>query len=221
MLAYSEDGSAIEIGVLGREGIVGLPLVFGTGHVSMLAYSEDGSAIEIGVVGREGIVGLPLVFGDNTGDCEAMVQNAGTALRMDAGGFRTELDRTPACRSLLLRAALFQHRWVARTAVCNGRHTTDQRLARWLLIAHDRAESDGFAMTHEFLAMMLGVRRAGVTVVMGQFQKAGLIHDERGRMEVRDRAGLETLTCECYGVARRALEHLLGSQSGKQRLRCN
>jgi CRP-like cAMP-binding protein len=191
-----------------------------TGFVSLLAYSEDGSALEVGVVGCEGMVGMPLVFGDNSDDCEAMVQNSGTALRMDAAAFREEVNHTSAFRTLVLRAALFQHRQVARTAVCNGRHTTDQRLARWLLVAHDRSEGDAFPITHEFLANMLGVRRAGVTVAAGQLQDAGLIRYERGQVEVTDRAGLEARTCECYGVTRRALDRLLGADAVKGDLRC-
>jgi CRP-like cAMP-binding protein len=187
-----------------------------TGYVSMLAYLAKGDVIEVGVVGNEGIVGLPVLLGDDNDDCEAMVQNPGTALRMDAAALRAELDRTPAFRTLLLRSALFQHRQVVRTAACNGRHHTDQRLARWLLIAHDRAEGGSFAMTHEFLAMMLGVRRAGITVAAGQFQEEGLIRYERGRIEVTDRPGLEAAACECYGVARRALDQLFGSNAGRR-----
>ena len=106
--------------------------------------------------------------------------------------FREELERTPAFRDLLLRYALVHHGQVARTAACNGRHHTEERLARWLLIAHDRAEGDGFPMTHELLSMMLGVRRAGVTVAAGALQRAGLIRYERGRIEVTDRPGLES-----------------------------
>ena len=191
------------------------------GYVSMLAYLGKGDAIEVGVVGNEGMVGLPVLLGDDSDDCEAMVQNPGTALRMDAAAFRAELDRTPAFQSLLLRSAMFQHKQVARTAACNGRHHTDQRLARWLLIAHDRAEGGSFAMTHEFLSTMLGVRRAGITIAAGQFQAAGLIHYERGRMEVTDRSGLEAVACECYGVARRALDHLFGSKAEAQSFRCD
>jgi CRP-like cAMP-binding protein len=115
---------------------------------------------------------------------------------------------------LLLRYALVHHGQVARTAACNGRHHTDQRLARWLLMAHDRSEGDGFPMTHEFLSMMLGVRRAGVTVAAGLLSKAGFIRYERGRMEVTDRPGLESAACECYGVARRASDALLGREPG-------
>ncbi len=122
--------------------------------------------------------------------------------------------RVPAFRTLLLRYALVHHGQVARTAACNGRHHTDQRLARWLLMAHDRARTDEFPMTHEFLAMMLGVRRAGVTVAAGLLQRAGLVRYERGCVEVTDRPGLESAACECYGVVRRASDILLGEAYG-------
>jgi CRP-like cAMP-binding protein len=143
-----------------------------------------------------------------------MVQCPGTALRMDAAAFRGELGHTPALRTLLLRYALVHHGQVARTAACNGRHHTEQRLARWLLMAHDRAEGDAFPMTHEFLSMMLGVRRAGVTVAAGVLQRAGFIRYDRGRMKVTDRPGLEAASCECYGVVRRAYDRLLGPPPG-------
>jgi CRP-like cAMP-binding protein len=108
----------------------------------------------------------------------------------------------------LLRYALVHQSQVARTAACNGRHQTEQRLARWLLMAHDRIEGDSFPMTHEFLAMMLGLRRAGVTMAAGLLQKAGLISYERGRMAVIDRPGLENVSCECYGIVRRTTDRL-------------
>jgi CRP-like cAMP-binding protein len=121
------------------------------------------------------------------------------------------LEGVPALRRLLLRYALVHHGQVARTAACNGRHHTDQRLARWLLMAHDRTTgNDEFPMTHEFLSMMLGVRRAGVTMAAGQLQKAGFIRYERGCIEVTDRPGLESAACECYGIVRRACDALLG-----------
>ena len=180
------------------------------GYVSMLATLEDGDAAEVGLVGREGVVGLPVLLGAEFDDIEAMVQNPGTALRMGTAAFREELDRLPAFRTLLLRYALVHHSQVARTAACNGRHHTDQRLARWLLMAHDRAREDEFPMTHEFLSMMLGVRRAGITVAAGQLQKAGFIRYERGCIEVTDRPGLESAACGCYGVVRRACDALLG-----------
>jgi CRP-like cAMP-binding protein len=181
-----------------------------TGYVSAVAYMEDGDAAEVGLIGQEGMVGLPVLLEADSDDIETMVQSPGTALRMDAAAFRAELDRAPAFRTILLRYALVHHGQVARTAACNGRHHTDQRLARWLLMAHDRVKEDEFPMTHEFLAMMLGVRRAGVTIAAGQLQKAGFIRYERGCIEVTDRPGLESAACECYGIVRRAQDRLLG-----------
>jgi CRP-like cAMP-binding protein len=185
-----------------------------TGWVSLLAYLEDGDAAEVGLAGREGFVGLPVLLGADHDDLEAMVQAPGTALRMEVGAFRDLLERIPAFRALLLRYALVHHGQVARTAACNGRHHTDQRLARWLLMAHDRARTDEFPMTHEFLSMMLGIRRAGITVAAGQLQKAGFITYDRGCIQVTDRPGLESAACECYGVARRARDSLIGSPEG-------
>ena len=117
------------------------------------------------------------------------MQNPGTGLRIDTAAFWEELEHVPALRVLLLRYALVHHGQVARTAACNGRHHTEQRLARWLLMAHDRVEGDDYPMTHEFLGLMLGVRRAGITIAAGQLQKAGLIQYDRGRIEVTDRSG--------------------------------
>ena len=185
-----------------------------TGWASMLATLEDGDAAEVGVIGYEGMIGLPVLLGADRDDIEAMVQCPGTALRIEAAAFREELERTPAFRDLLLRYALVHHGQVARTAACNGRHHTEERLARWLLIAHDRAEVDDLPMTHELLSMMLGVRRAGVTVAAGALQRAGLIRYERGRIQITDRPGLEAAACECYGIARRAQDRLLGLPAG-------
>ncbi|WP_043344372.1 Crp/Fnr family transcriptional regulator [Belnapia moabensis] len=185
-----------------------------TGWASMLAYMEDGDAAEVGLIGREGFIGLPVLLGADHDDIEAMVQGPGTALRMDARAFRQELQRLPALHDLLLRYALVHHGQVARTAACNGRHHTDQRLARWLLMGHDRAEGDEYPMTHEFLSMMLGVRRAGVTVSAGALQKAGHIQYGRGRITITDRPGLESVACECYGMVRRAHDSLFGLSEG-------
>jgi len=186
-----------------------------TGYVSMIAYMEDGDGAEVGLIGNEGMVGLPVLLGADNDDIEAMVQSPGTALTIETQAFRRILDELPAFRTLLLRYALVHHGQVARTAACNGRHHTDQRLARWLLMAHDRSEGDEFPMTHEFLSMMLGVRRAGITVAAGQLQKAGYLRYERGRITVTDRAGLEAATCECYGIVRRSYERMLGPATGR------
>jgi CRP-like cAMP-binding protein len=175
---------------------------------------EDGDAAEVGLVGCEGMVGLPLLLGAECDDIEAMVQGPGTALRMDAQAFREALEGIPGFRTLLLRYALVHHGQVARTAACNGRHHIDDRLARWLLMAHDRAEGDEYPMTHEFLSMMLGVRRAGITVAAGVLQKADFIRYQRGCIEVTDRSGLESVACECYGIIRRSQDQLLGLPAG-------
>jgi CRP-like cAMP-binding protein len=187
-----------------------------TGFVSMLASMEDGDAAEVGLIGREGMVGLPVLLGADRAGLEGMVQAPGHALRMDTSAFCEALDRFPALRTLLLRYALVHHGQVARTAACNGRHHTEQRLARWLLMTHDRAEGDSFPMTHEFLGLMLGVRRAGITIAAGLLQKAGFIHYARGQMEITDRAGLESVACECYGIVRHAQDQLLGLPPGSR-----
>ncbi|MBC4018835.1 Crp/Fnr family transcriptional regulator, partial [Siccirubricoccus deserti] len=108
---------------------------------------------------------------------------------------------------------------VSQTAACNGRHHIEDRLARWLLMAHDRSEGAAFPMTHEFLSMMLGVRRAGISVAAGILQKAGLIEYAHGRMEITDRPGLEAASCECYGAVRRTCDRLL-EQPGSVKAPC-
>ncbi|WP_424140600.1 Crp/Fnr family transcriptional regulator [Roseomonas chloroacetimidivorans] len=183
---------------------------------SMLAYTEDGDAAEVGMIGRDGMVGLALLAGEDGGDdLEAMVQGPGTALRMEAGAFRAALDRFPPFRALL-RYGHVHHGQVARTAACNARHGIEQRLARWLLMSHDRVEGDAFPMTHDFLGLMLGVRRAGISVAAGLLQRAGMIRYAGGRMEVTDRPGLESVSCECYGMVRRASDRLLGLSPGER-----
>jgi CRP-like cAMP-binding protein len=181
-----------------------------TGMVSMLVTLEDGDQIEAGIVGPEGMVGLPLVLGDSRSLTDARVQMEGTALRIGASPFHAEMERSSALRRQLLHYALAFQAQVTLTAACNARHPIEFRLARWLLIAHDRAGADEFPMTHEFISMMLGVRRPGVTVAAGMLQRAGLIHYSRGRMSIIDRPGLEAASCECYDTVRHEFARLLG-----------
>ncbi|MCB1885420.1 MAG: Crp/Fnr family transcriptional regulator [Geminicoccaceae bacterium] len=186
-----------------------------SGLTSMIALLEEGGSVEVGIVGREGVVGLPLVLGDDRADKDAMVQLAGSALRLPAAVLCRAFDETDSLRDLLLRYMQAFHVQVSQTAACNGRHVLEERLARWLLMTHDRAGGDAFLITQEFLADMLGVRRAGVTVAAGILQRAGVIRYGHGRLAVLDRAGLEAASCECYGVARRRFERLLGRGAGK------
>jgi CRP-like cAMP-binding protein len=187
-----------------------------SGMVSLIATLDDGEQVEVGIAGKEGLIGLPLVYGDSHSLTEARVQVEGDALRLDAATLRDGMEASAALRALLLRYALAFHAQVTMTAACNALHPINERLARWLLIAHDRAGADEFAMTHEFMAMMLGVRRPGVSLAAGVLQKAGLIHYVRGRLEVTDRPGLEATSCECYHAARREFARLLGSGTAPQ-----
>ncbi|SDD94279.1 Crp/Fnr family transcriptional regulator [Belnapia rosea] len=186
-----------------------------TGMVSMIAMLENGDGAEVGIVGNEGLIGLPLLLDDDRDDLEGLVQMAGTAFRIPANAFQAVLERLPQLRRLLNRYALVHYGQVARTGACNGRHHTDDRLARWLLMAHDRAGGDTFPITHEMLGMMLAVRRAGVTVAAGVLQKAGLIRYSGGRITITDRPGLEAASCDCYGVTRRAKDRLFGLGPGE------
>lgn len=180
------------------------------GMVSMIAALEEGNAQEVGVIGREGVVGLSVVMGDHSSPMEALVQGRGTAMRVPAAALKAAFERSPALRAALLRYMQAHHLQVAQTAACNGRHAIEERLARWLLMAHDRAEGDRFPMTQEFIALMLGVRRAGVSVAAGILQKTGAISYARGCITVLDRPGLEAASCGCYRAVRRQFERLLG-----------
>jgi len=182
-----------------------------TGMTSYLAYLESGEALEVGIIGREGMVGLPLILGVDRATIGGMVQMEGAALRIGPAALRQAFNESEALRSRLLRYMQALHAQVSQTAVCNNRHTMEERLARWLLMAHDRAGSDQFAMTHEFMAMMLGVRRSGVTITAGALKQAGLIHYRNGQVTILDRPGLEVAACECYGVVQQHFEQLLGS----------
>jgi CRP-like cAMP-binding protein len=186
-----------------------------TGMVSLIVTLEGGEQVEAGIAGPEGLIGLPLVYGNSHAITDSRVQMEGTALRIGAAALRAEMDRSAAFRGLLLRYALAFHAQVTLTAACNARHAIEHRLARWLLTAHDRAGADEFTITHEFLSLMLGVRRPGVTIAAGMLQKAGLIHYVRGRMEITDRLGLEAASCECYHTVRHEFARLLGPGAAK------
>jgi CRP-like cAMP-binding protein len=181
-----------------------------TGMVSYLAYLESGDAIEVGIIGSEGMAGLPLILGADSAPAGALVQMGGTALSVSPAALRRAFDESKALRTALLSYTQALYTQVSQTAVCNGHHSLEERLARWMLMAHDRAKSDQFPMTHEFLAMMLGVRRSGVTVTAGTMKQAGLISYTNGHMTILDRPSLEAVACECYGTVQRHFKQLLG-----------
>lgn len=181
-----------------------------SGWVSLVATLEDGMQAEVGLVGREGMVGIPLIVGVDSAFEEAFVQANGTALRMEAAAFREASEKTPALQRLLYRYSEAMRAQTTQTAACNGRHPLEQRLARWLLMAHDRADGDDLPVTQEFLALMLCVYRPSVTVAAGVLQRAGIIHYSRGHVEVLDRDALEATSCDCYSTVKRRFDRLLG-----------
>ena len=181
-----------------------------SGMTSMVATFEDGVQAEVGIIGREGLVGYSLAYGVDTSYVDSFIQMPGGALRMDARVFRREVEDNAPLRSLLFRYGEALHAQIAQTAACNGRHGLEQRMARWLLMAHDRSGSDALPLTQEFIAAMLGVHRPSITVTAGILQRAGLIRYVGGQITVLDRSSLEAASCECYGAVRRRFEALLG-----------
>lgn len=181
--------------------------------ISLLTTFRDGGAVEVGTVGCEGMVGLPVYLGTGAMPVLTMAQIPGDVLRVPAGSFARLLEELPRIRIVLDRYTQAFLSQVFQAAACHGHHDIEARCARWLLMTHDRVGSRQFALTHELLAYMLGVRRAGVTEAAGALQQAGVIRYNRGRVEVIDRAGLEAASCECYGVIRRVYEELLGSEA--------
>lgn len=180
-----------------------------SGLISMVAMTGDGQWVETGMVGKEGMFSVATVLGDDTPSQRAMVQLAGSGLRMSAAVLHEEAEANPKVRALLLRYVQATLTTAAQAAACNRLHLLERRFARWLLSVHDRAEGDTFPMTHDFLAMMLGVRRPGVTVAAQTLREDGLITYTHGIVTIIDRPGLEAASCDCYGFIREELKRLL------------
>jgi CRP-like cAMP-binding protein len=169
-----------------------------SGMVSVVTIMQNGDSIEVGTIGREGMAGAALVMEANDVPCRYFIQVAGEAHRIDARTLKKIVDHHPELRRLILRyeSAILTQSMLG--AACNGLHNVEQRCCRWLLMARDRSDSDEIFLTHEFLALMLGVRRASVTDVLRPLQDAGLVTSQRGTITVLNRAGLEKGACECY-----------------------
>ena len=172
-----------------------------TSIVSLLTDLEDGSGMEVGLVGKEGVVGVSVFLGGMETKV-ATVQGAGDALRIEANALREEFQRGGALQQALLRYTHALMTQISQSVVCNVRHPVAGRFARWLLMYHDRLEKDEFFLTHEFMASMLGVRRAGISEVAGKLQELGLISYQRGHIKILNRRGLEEFACECYPVVK-------------------
>lgn len=177
------------------------------GVLSLITTTQDGSTIEVSTLGNEGTTGVPVFLGSRRGlNVRCISQVEGQAFRIGAGDFRNECKISDPLRVLMGRYTDALLTQVGQAVACSRLHPTSQRCARWLLMTHDRAGTDKFFLTQEFLAYMLGVRRASVTNSLGPLRKAGLISYSRGHVEILDHAGLKDAACECYEVMRAAFE---------------
>ena len=178
--------------------------------ISLIMPVDVRASLEVGLVGNEGMVGTSLLLGVDLPPVRAVVQGAGPALRIDADVFRDELDRSAAVQRKLDRYLFVQIAQLAQTAACTRYHVVEARLARWLLMTQDRAYTDAFRVTQEFLAFMLGVRRVGITKAARALQSRGLIRYSRGDVTVLDRRGLKAASCACYAADCNTYERILG-----------
>src|SRR5688572_18907749 len=170
------------------------------GVVSLVEVTASGAATEIAQVGKEGVLGIDLFMGGKTAPWRMVARSPGEAFRLNADALAWQFARNVELRGLLLRFTQALMAQIAQTAVCNRHHSIEQQLCRWLLAVLDRIPSGKFVMTQELVASMLGVRREGITTAAGKLQHAGLISYRRGQIAVLKRAGLESLSCECYAV---------------------
>ena len=181
-----------------------------TSFVSLTTPVNGAASLEVGLIGDEGMLGISLALGVEISPLHALVLGAGTALRMDRAQFRRELEQSPKLQRLLNRYLYVLMRQLAQTAACTRFHVVEARLARLLLMTHDRAHSDEFHVTHEFLAHMLGVRRVGVTKAATSLQNRKLITYHRGAMTVLDHGRLEAASCGCYAADIASYDRIMG-----------
>ncbi len=171
-----------------------------SGFISLLATANGHQPLEIGMIGNEGMLGATLVLGIGNAPLRGVVQESGTAMRISASNLRRRLRHSPGLLRAINRYLYVSMTQLSQTAVCTRFHEVEARLVRWLLMTHDRVETDSFHVTHESLADMLGVRRSAVTIAAGMLQRKGLVRYARGNITVLSREGLETAACECYAA---------------------
>lgn len=178
------------------------------GVISLLAAFDDGSTVEAGVIGSEGVLGTWIVLGAETTPHQALVQSPGHALKLSVSELRALVQNDGQLLDNVLHFTNALFTQVAQTAACNRVHKTEQRLARWLLLTHDRVAGDEFRLTQDFISRMLAVRRAGVSVAANTLRQMRAIDYQRGNVIVLDRQGLESASCECYRVVRTEYDRL-------------
>jgi CRP-like cAMP-binding protein len=178
------------------------------GIVSLVCMMKHGGGVETATIGREGMVGSPVFHGVFTASQQAIVQVPGQSYRIDADTFQQLLPQLPTLSTLLHRFSVLLFTLAAQNSGCNRKHSIEERCCRWMLMVADRLDRDTFELTHDFIAQMLGVRRASVTEALGALEKRGLVKTSRGRITLVDRAGLEASVCECYEAIREAVARL-------------
>lgn len=193
-----------------------------TSYISLITSNDAAASLEVGMVGSEGMFGAALLLGVKTSPLTGMVQGAGSTFRMTAAKFKRELHDNSAFQRTLNHYFYFLIEQIAQTAACNRFHSLDSRLARWLLMTADRAHGAEFQLTHQFLALMLGVRRAGVTEAAGNLQAKNLIHYSHGVVTMLNHVGLEAMSCRCYGEANKMYQRSVGlARNGRARVVTN
>jgi CRP-like cAMP-binding protein len=178
--------------------------------ISLIAPISKDEQLEVGLVGNEGALGAPVILGVRVSPLRALIQGSGSAWKIDVATFCREVDRSPALRRVMGRYLYVLLTQLSQTAACTRFHFVEARLARWLLMTRDRAHSNDFLVTHEFLAYMLGVRRVGVTRAAGALQRCELITYHRGSVRILDPGGLEDAACSCYAAAKGTYASVLG-----------